>query len=240
MSHRLIGVLSLAFILSVAALPAQAAPIAAGDFLTISDLPGQGITVGGAFLVKPALTSTFTPFVSFCLQLTESVIQNGATIFKVKSITTWAENETAATGGNNVTLQDPLSAQTAWIYDKYLQQDWVALGLGAFAGNTVAEGNVRGNAVQRAIWCLENEPDAYSCTYGPAVLVMNAAAAENPVGLGSVRSLNLLWAQNYGIHKIDEPAQDILHRNPIPEPASMLLFASGLSSLGFMVRRRRR
>jgi hypothetical protein len=81
------------------------------------------------------------------------------------------------------------------------------------------------------MWCLQNEPDPGSCTYGPAVLVRNAAAAANPRGLGGVRVLNLLWTQNHGSHKIGDPAQDILYRNPIPEPTSMFLVGTGLIGL---------
>jgi hypothetical protein len=59
-----------------------------------------------------------------------------------------------------------------------------------------------------------------------------------PTGLGGVTALNLIWTRNAYSHLEGEAAQDIL--NPIPEPASMLLFGSGLAGLAAMVRRRKR
>jgi len=239
MFRKLIGVTALVLVLFVAAPPAQAVPIYEGAFLTILDLPGQGTTVGGAFLVAPARDSVFTPFISFCLQETESIVKNGFEVFQVVGITTWAEMEMAATGGDDVTLKDPVDAQTAWIYRKYLEGDWAALGLGAYSGD--AFGDIRGNAIQRAIWCLEGEdPTGTSgaCDYAPAKLVMDAAGLAAPTGLGGFTALNLIWTRDAYGHVAGEAAQDIL--NPIPEPASMLLFGSGLAGLAAMVRRRKR
>jgi hypothetical protein len=241
MSRKLIGVTVLILALFVAAPPAQAVPIYEGAFLTILDLPDQGTTVGGAFLVAPARDSVFTPFISFCLQETESIVKNGVEVFQVVGITTWAEMEMAATGGDDVTKKDPVDAMTAWIYKKYLEGDWAALGLGAFSGDTPGESNLRGDAVQKAIWCLEGEdPTGTSgaCNYGPAKLVMDAAGLAAPTGLGGITALNLIWTRNAYGHLAGDPAQDIL--NPIPEPASMLLFGSGLAGLAAMVRRRKR
>ena len=241
MFRKLIGVTALVLALFVAAPPAQAVPIYEGAFLTILDLPDQGTTVGGAFLVAPARDSVFTPFISFCLQETESIVKNGVEVFQVVGITTWAEMEMAATGGDDVTKKDPVDAMTAWIYKKYLEGDWAALGLGAFSGDTPGESNLRGDAVQKAIWCLEGEdPTGTSgaCNYGPAKLVMDAAGLAAPRGLGGITALNLIWTRNAYGHLAGDAAQDIL--NPIPEPASMLLFGSGLAGLAAMIRRRKR
>jgi hypothetical protein len=161
-------------------------------------------------------------------------------VFQVKGITTWAEMEMAATGGDDATLKDPVSAQTAWIYQKYLEGDWAALGLGAYDGDTVAEGNIRGNAVQNAIWCLEGEdPTGTSgaCSYAPAMKVMDAAELAAPTGLGGIMALNLIWTRSAYGHLAGDPAQDIL--NPIPEPGSMLLLGTGLVGLGRAWKKRR-
>ena len=238
MCRKLVGVAALVFLLLVSAAPARAVPIYEGAFLTILDLPGQGTTVGGAFLVAPARDSVFTPFISFCLQETESIVKNGFEVFQVVGITTFAEMEMAATGGDDVTKKDPVDAQTAWIYKKYLEGDWAALGLGAYSGDGF--GDIRGNAIQRAIWCLEGEDPSGTggaCNYAPAKLVMDAAALAMPTGLGGITALNLIWTRNAYGHLAGEAAQDIL--NPVPEPGSMLLLGTGLLGLSRAWKKRR-
>jgi len=199
MCRKLVGVAALVFLLLVSAGPARAVPIYEGAFLTITDLPGQGTTVGGAFLVAPARDSFFTPFISFCLQEDRSIVKNGFEVFQVVGITTFAEMEMAATGGDDVTKKDPWTPRPHGSTRSISRatgprSDWArtqVTGLATSAG-TPSSGRLvpRGRGSFRHRGCLQLRA---------AKLVMNAAALAAPTGLGGITALNLIWTRNaYG------------------------------------------
>ena len=166
-----------AMVLLVCAGSAQAGPfIQPGTFIQISN--GLGDTSGGEFNVSLAQGEAFDPFVTFCVQTNEYVNLPG--VYYVKSITNYAEAEPDAGG------TDTISDQTGWIYANYL------------AGNTFGglTGALRADAVQLAIWQLENEdlgsPTAAQTAAKNAVLNLAYSSVSN------VAVLNLYYTSFVG------------------------------------------
>ena len=106
---------------------AEAAPIAVGDIVTITD--GPGTTGGGEF--NMFVNGSTQSFVTFCLQRTQYIGFNQQ--FKVGGVTNYADNA----GGN-----DPISLQTQWLYSN--------MRAGTLSG--YAHTNAMADLLQTAIW----------------------------------------------------------------------------------------
>ena len=188
---------------------AVASPIAAGDWLTFMDY--LNTNSGGAFIAtKTDATGTpttpTTSFVTFCLEQNEYI--NLTEAFYVGAVSTSTISALAA--------PDPLDPRTAWLITQYLS--------GAFGVSIAVH-----NALQAAIWFIENEPAGVNNGY---VALATLAA---PTTLGNVRVLNLY--RNVNGTLVHAQDQLVTVTETIPEPATMMLMSMGL--LGFAARLRR-
>lgn len=166
---------------------------------------------GGDYIYAPGGTLT-----TFCIEWDESFVFAG----DPGLVGTLADG--AVNGGINGGNPDPLDAETAWLYDQYLD------------GNTFgySDPNDRAAAVQDAIWALEGEATG---TGGTTPYVASHAAlitlAGDAVNAGwtntNIKVLNMVGADG----KI---RQDVLVR--VPEPTAALL---GVLGIGLVARMKR-
>lgn len=187
-------------------------------------LNGPGTTGGGEFTIVVDAT---TSFISFCLQMTEYI--NFTSAFNVDAISTYAMSDPVSLGGDAFG-RDYLSPQTAFLYTKFRQ--------GTLSGYDYTGPNrvLSANNLQYAFWMFEQEiPTIPSNPF--VMLANNAISLGTWSGIGNVRVMNL---SRNGVESQDQlmlvPNRDIAE---VPEPASLILFGSGVS-LASMARRRQR
>lgn len=205
-----------------------------------------GANNGGAFELTGVTVANGAgdPFLTFCMEFTENLSLNTNYFVTV--------NDRAIGGGAGAGptypgdssgepgRYDPLSPATAWLYTQFRSQS---------IGNFVPfnyQSNSDLNALQAAIWFLENER-AIGTLDAKGVALKDAAIGAGWTGIGNVRVLNL-WGVRTGSpgnYQYSGVRQDQLALTtdlvvPVPEPSTIAMaLAGGVVFAGVASRRRR-
>lgn len=178
-----------------------------------------GTTNGGEFYIDILETSGDDKLVSFCVEKNEYIDYTSTFI-----ITSISDNVVSG-GGGAVNGSDPLSSLTQWVFYKYVATDFFG-----------TKSDVLANNVQNLIWAEEGE-QSWTASDTTFYNTFSAAYLANPTVYDKyVVALNLNY-YNPTTKAIGNGAQSQLA--VVPEPATMLLFGTGLAGLAAVARRRR-
>lgn len=230
--------LALAAVGLFAAQSASAQYVSAGGTIRLDNGPGAG--PGGEFNAT-VLSGGSGTFETFCLEKNEYFAFYGQTL-KVQSITSGAMSGGM---GGGVGGSDPLDNRTAYLYTKFRAGADGGAGLSGYDyGNATARVS-DANALQNAIWYLEQEITSIGSGITAAEATqaqawVNQANAAGWTNLGNVQALNLWRETTAGSGNFNLQAQDQLYITPVPEPETYMMLLAGLGLMGFVARRRQR
>ena len=220
MKRRMLRLSSVSCILAL-----MTGPVMAEMTGTFSD--SWGSTGGGEFLFTPVGDFnglSLEPFSTFCVERNEFL--DFRTVFTVTGI-----EGAASHGGISGGDPDPISEQTAWLYQSFRDESLTDLGY-VFETETSAQRAARvasADALQNVIWGLEGEfGAAWSPDSGLQSIFYDAAMAYGTgLGLGNVGALNIAWPDG-------KSAQSQLVLLPVPLPGALALAAIGLGLVGYL------
>lgn len=210
-----ITLLSAAFLLVFSA-SAMALPIA-GQSVTIKTDYGLGHDNGGGEFGLDIDSNGSIDYTSFCLERNEYITNNGK--YQISSVEDFVYN-----GGKGGGTPDALSDATQWVYYTYIYGN--AFGL--------TKNAALANKVQNVIWWLEDELMANETN-----LITQAATFYNDYVKNNVSNAYNNYVTAINIKAGNTFAQSQIIAEPVPEPATMLLFGTGIAGLSSMIRRRR-